>query len=299
MLGKDFAPIELTDQAAYMKIWDTCPMKTADYSFVNLWAWAEVYALKWRCDEQNLVWVIQEASPIGPLEQALAWAPLGDWSKIDWPNFLESTDPVTWTRTPEALYLLLQGCLGERIQIIETEAQWEYVYLQEELATLPGNKYHKKRNHSNQFRKQYGIDYRPLTVDLMHEAIALQEIWCQYRACRDTPALLAEGNVVLKVLSNWAHLPTLVGGALYDGARMVAFSIGEPLQEEMFIVHFEKAYMDYRGAYQAINMAFAEYTAKGYTYVNREQDAGEPTLRHAKRSYFPNHFLRKNTVIIS
>lgn len=298
MLGNDFAPIELGDQAAYTKIWTHCPMKTADYSFVNLWAWADVYELQWRLDDNGLIWIVQDASPRGKLDVPLVWAPLGDWSTIDWTSFAAFTTPQTWTRTPEALYLLLQGCLGERVQIIETESQWEYVYLQEELATLPGNKYHKKRNHANQFKKHYGISYKTLDVDRIHEAIALQEIWCQYRACKDTPALLAEGNVVLKVLNNWQALPTLVGGSLYDGDRMVAFSVGEPLNDEMFIVHFEKAYMDYRGAYQAINMIFAEHAAKGYTYVNREQDAGEATLRHAKRSYFPNHFLRKNTIIV-
>ncbi len=302
MLENEFAPVELADYTKYLNIWEACPMKTADYTFINLWAWAEAYGLEWRIDANELIWIRQCAAPgIGQLDTPFLWAPLGDWNKIDWKTLstseLSMQEGSTWFRTPESLCLLLQEQCGEAVRLVESKAQWEYVYLQEELSTLPGNKFHKKRNHMNQFSKRYGIDYRPFTVDILPEVLDMQRTWCENRSCRTSPSLLAEGEALVNILINWEELPFLVGGALYDKDKMVAFSIGEAMRDDMLVVHFEKAFMDYRGSYQAINMLFSANAGKGFTYINREQDAGEPALHKAKQSYFPNHFLRKNMIV--
>ena len=74
----------------------------------------------------------------------------------------------------------------------------------------------------------------------------------------------------------------LVGGVLRRDGQIVAFSIGERLNSETFVVHFEKAYPDLQGAYPMINQQFVLHECEGYAYVNREEDTGDPGLRKAK-----------------
>ena len=69
--------------------------------------------------------------------------------------------------------------------------------------------------------------------------------------------------------------------------RVVAFCLGEPLTEDTFVVHFEKAFADVQGAYPIINQQFAEHECGDYPYINREEDDGEEGLRRAKLSYHP------------
>ena len=41
----DFGPIRVEQQTEYLKRLSFCPGITSDYSFINLWAWAEEYGL--------------------------------------------------------------------------------------------------------------------------------------------------------------------------------------------------------------------------------------------------------------
>ena len=67
----------------------------------------------------------------------------------------------------------------------------------------------------------------------------------------------------------------------------MAFSLGEPCGEDMFVVHIEKAFAEIQGAYPVINREYVKSMMQGYTYVNREEDDGVAGLRKAKESYHP------------
>ena len=198
----------------------------------------------------------------------------------------------------EPLCELLLERLPGRVAIEETPGQWEYLYTQEALSTLAGNKLHKKKNHVNGYMKAYGEDYRTLNGEIMPQVLALQDDWCKWRECEKSASLLAESDVVCSVLRNWDALPGLIGGALYAGEEMAAFAVGEPLDDQTIVVHFEKGRPGYRGVYQAINFCFAKYAAKNFVFINREQDADEEGLRQAKESYMPSGYLKKNTIRI-
>lgn len=80
---------------------------------------------------------------------------------------------------------------------------------------------------------------------------------------------------------------------------MVAYTVGEALDDETLVVHFEKGRGDYRGVYQAINQQFVQYEGARFRLVNREQDLDDEGLRKAKQSYYPVDYLRKATVRIA
>ena len=59
------------------------------------------------------------------------------------------------------------------------------------------------------------------------------------------------------------------------------------MNEDVFVVHIEKAYSDVNGAYPTINQEFIAHEASQYRYINREEDVGIEGLRKAKLSYRP------------
>ena len=75
-----------------------------------------------------------------------------------------------------------------------------------------------------------------------------------------------------------------IGGMLRVDGKPVAFTIGEQINGEAFVVHFEKALGDYTGAYTMINREFCRRRLGAYRYINREEDMGLEGLRKAKLS---------------
>ena len=88
----------------------------------------------------------------------------------------------------------------------------------------------------------------------------------------------------------------LVGGILRVDGKVVAFTIGEAVNEDVFVVHIEKAYAEINGAYPAINQEFVKHEASQYRYINREEDLGMEGLRKAKMSYRPVILLERYLV---
>ena len=183
----------------------------------------------------------------------------------------------------------------------EDRDQWEYLYDREELAQLPGPKFHKKKTHVNGYHRRYGEDYRPLggasNPDGIEHVLQLQEEWCRWRDCENSPSLQAENEAIFRVVGNWNRLPGLVGGALYVEDRIGAFAVGEKVGD-MMVVHFEKVQAELKGVYQAINHSFVNHSAQGVSLINREQDMGELGLRQAKETYNPVGFLKKSRLVI-
>ena len=293
-MNTDFVPVTLDLYDDYMAFFHAAPRRSADYTFTNLWGWAEYYGLSLSFRD-DLCWVRQNR----PFPRI--WAPVGDWGKADWESHPELREGVTLYRVPDEMAEVLREHLGEeRVAAEPSREPWEYLYSREELAALSGNKFHKKKNLVNQYRKLYGIDYRTLDVREhpagLEDVLQLQEEWCRWRDCGSSPSLQAESDVIFRVVGNWARLPGLMGGSLYVENRMVAFTIGEPLDETSLVLHFEKVQPDYKGVYQAINNAFARHAPEQFMVLNREQDMGEEGLRQAKETYNPTGFLQKSTV---
>ncbi len=292
MLTAEFTPITLAGRSLYQEYFQRTPERAADYTFTNLWAWAHEFGLEWAL-RHDLCWLRQTRRVDSPC----SWAPVGDWSTLD-VTLPEFAPGATFVRVPESLCASLRSALGEQAVIEETPGQWEYVYATEALVQLNGPVLHKKRNHLNSFRKSYGDDYRELTPALLPQALELEAQWLAARGDEASKALRAENRAALRVLCHWDELPELRGGAMFNGDRMVAFCVGEALDQQTLVVHFEKALPDIRGAYQAVNWHFANTAGPEFIHINREQDGDDPGLRQAKRSYAPIRQLRKQTVRI-
>ena len=289
-----FEPITLDKQNDYLEILSRCPQITSDYSFLNLWSWAEEYGLRWAWDG-DLIWIRQH------LPEEFYWAPVGLWNAVDWQSRLRfnANTRSVFTRVPEALANLWRERLPQQIRIEEERGSWDYIYRVTDLIELKGKRYHKKKNLFNQFNRKYNFSYQSFGADMVEQAMAMQTDWCTWRDCESSDILSSENRAIFKILKEWQQLAGLFGGALMVDGSMAAYTVAEALTADMLLIHFEKGDTQYKGIYQAINQIFLANSAAAYTFVNREQDLGDEGLRKAKLSYHPEDFLRKFRVTLT
>ena len=182
------------------------------------------------------------------------------------------------TQQVEALYP------GEFV-FASNRAYAEYIYYSQDLAELKGRKYHGKRSHICRFKNMYAYTFEPITEANKEDALHVAKQWCSENVLGRDNGLSHE---VCAIREAFKYYDTLgFRGALIrvDGIP-VAMTAGEPLNDEVFVVHFEKALSGYEGLYAAINHFFAQTLTK-YKYINREEDLGIEGLRRAKLSYRP------------
>ena len=289
-----FEPISLDQQQDYLEMLTRCPQISSDYSFMNVWGWAEDYGLTWAWSD-DCVWIRQSRPEI------MYWAPVGPWFDIDWRERLaaEPGGQTTFIRIPDKLTEHWQATLKDRATFEEERGHWDYVYSVQELIDLKGNRFHKKKNLLNQFVKKYEYTYMPFQPELIGQAMAMQESWCAWRDCESSDVLAAENQAIFRVLENWEQLRGTLGGAIMVDGTMVAYTVAEALTPQSVVIHFEKGDTRFKGVYQAINQMFLAHSARDFVTVNREQDLNDEGLRKSKLSYNPTELLRKSRVTIS
>lgn len=173
----------------------------------------------------------------------------------------------------------------------------DYLYQSETLAYLKGKKLHGKRNHINRFLENYpDYVYERISTDNIDECEKLAENWMKENNEDADEDKNYEFQALCNALNNMDALG-LIGALIRVDGQVCAFTIGEELNSDTFVVHFEKAYSDIQGAYPMINREFVKRELVGkYLYVNREEDLGIPGLRHAKTSYQPVRLVEKGMV---
>lgn len=179
---------------------------------------------------------------------------------------------------------------GERFVYDYDRADSDYIYLVRELITLSGPKLHSKKNNLNKFLKNNEFVYEPINNSNMEECLKMAWLW---KECRPFSSDYEEEYEILKTAFANYDKYEFMGGLIRIDGEVVAFSFGEGLCEDTFVTHFEKAFDDIPGLYQAINQQFAANTISEYTYVNREDDLGIEGIRRAKLSYKPVNLLNK------
>ncbi|RDY29683.1 DUF2156 domain-containing protein [Romboutsia weinsteinii] len=202
--------------------------------------------------------------------------------------------------TKEVVEFLQENYPG-KFSYTEERDLFDYVYDAESLRTLAGRKNQKKRNHVNYFLKEYDgrYEYKLLSKDAFEDCLELINTWTSNKEENDDfdEGMDDELLGIKKVFKNYDIMKDKIKIAgIYIDGKLEAFTIGELLNDNMAVVHIEKANPNIRGLYPFINQQFITNEFKDVEFVNREEDLGIEGLRKAKLSYHPVRFVEKYTV---
>ena len=288
----EFHKVRLSD-----KEWaDSCLRHAAsmncEYTFGNLYIWQEAYATE-ICHYKDFLICRWDA------ESHIAYSmPLGEG------NFTEAVEQILADAAshdmPARIYgitsgylMMLQEAFTGQFEYHYDEGMYDYIYSVEKMTNLSGKKYHGKRNHITNFKKNYpDWSFEEISKDNIEECIETHLRWLSEKGEEDED-YQDEFQAVLKAFRHYDELGWR-GGLIRAGGQVVAFTMGEALPSgRCFVTHFEKASADMQGAYPIINQEFTKNCLQDFEYVNREEDLGIEGLRKAKQSYRPEILLEK------
>lgn len=298
----EFKPVNVEAIKEITPFFGLRPNKTCDSVFLDHYLWKDYYQVKYAVWEGKAVlWLMEHDGGTGSAMPACGEEELADAfaallryfnQELGRPLRIHLADE-------EAVKSLHLREMTERFRVTEQDDWKDYLYDGESLRTLPGKKYHKKKNHLNHFVKAYEGRYEYCSLDCS----ARDEIWDFLVRWREGKGEETEEHLdyevqgIRDILENCRSFHVHMGGVRVD-KRLEAFSLGSynPF-ENMAVIHIEKANPDIRGLYPFINQQFLLHEFPEAALVNREDDLGIEGLRKAKLSYYPVGFAGKYEIV--
>ena len=262
---------------------------SCEMNFISIYIWKAVYENKFYMDDKTLFFKSKGEDggyvfslPYGDMDYGMSL--IFDYCKT------EGISPDIWTSQGKRLDTFLKKY--NDYEIIPERDNFDYIYKREDLANLAGKKYHSKRNHISAFSKKYNWSYEKLNDSNTEEFLAFSEKWYLDKGEVFDEGLAAEQKALKEILSSDVGI-NYKGALIRIDDKVVAVTMGSPINSKVFDIHFEKADAEYLTAYALINREFALRELEEYEYINREDDLGIEGLRKAKLSYKPEILLEK------
>jgi len=298
-----FQPLDLKAQPIFFSFSHYLDCQLMNYSFVVLFLYRKVcrvhYAL---CDNYLLIKATRN-------EEDFCMFPIGEGNlpimldKIA-TETLSSGKPVRFYQFCNDLApLLLQWSeefcekTGKHYQVTSVRNDFEYIYSSKKLALLEGHLLKPKRNQINSFTKNNNWSYAHISKENIKKVKQFNALWDEKRTEEEVSSLEKENIALEEAFAHFFELK-MEGIVLLVEEKIVAFAIGFPLNEDTFLVLFEKAERNCKGAYAMINKLFANEISKKHTFINRAEDAGDEGLRKAKLSYQPEYLIEVNELVV-
>ncbi len=315
IFANNFDDLSAEDMVVLDEYFTGFPYKGAGYTLVSNYAWRKVYCLNWEIYEDLLLLAgfnCTEENPKVVLSMPMTKNGHYDKEKLRRAvlyaeeKFHASGTEFRMGMIPDHMLSILEDSFPGEVIFQGDRDEDEYVYLTEKIITLSGRALHKKRNHMNYFKKTFEYETRTLSaadedvvMKLVRELIdekqpdeSEHDEQVVTMDPEEMKTLEAEESAIretIKLVDN----PGMYSVGVFIDDRLVAFSLGERLTEDMAVAHFEKARTEYRGLYQIVASEFCKNLPSDVKYINREEDMGIENLRQAKESLRPETFVRK------
>ncbi len=282
-----FRPIQISDKKACDEIIKPLNSFSCAHCFVDLFIWKGAYDTQ-ICIQDGFVFVKQMLDgktiytfPLGKGDTKKAIEALIQDAKDRKVNF--NLAAINKNQKEE-----LDKVMPGVFELTSRRDSQDYIYDAESLITLSGKKLHAKRNFVNRFKSENenSWSYENITKENIHEVFEFHLSWCAMNKDDEDSDFFNETCAISLALKNFDGLE-LKGGLLRLNGKVIAFTLGSRANEELFIVHIEKATLSVKGCYQMINNQFAINNFEGIKYIDREEDLGIEGLRKAKLSYYP------------
>ncbi|MDI9520902.1 MAG: phosphatidylglycerol lysyltransferase domain-containing protein [Bacillota bacterium] len=267
-----------------------------EYNFTSNFIWSKIYKLQIAYFEDRVIVMSDEDDPTfifpagpGPVEPVV---------KVLYEYVSQRGHKLVFNTVLNEDKEKLQAAFPGKFCFEEDRNDFDYVYESERLISLSGKKLSAKRNHINKFKLENpNWEYEVITPENIEETRQMSIDWCKIAGCQNEESLYDESCAVERTFKYFFDLG-LTGGLIRSEGKVIAFAIGEELNDNTYVVHIEKAFYDIQGAYQIINQQFAAANCQDYELINREDDAGDEGLRRAKLSYYPAFMVEKSSATL-
>ena len=300
----DFRPVEISHRPLINSYLQDHHYNTLEYLFTTLFIWQESYGFTWA--EKNHVLYIKSCyqgvtkffPPIlktgeipSAQQQAIYAAAVSEIL-----SYCREADitPIFEEITEQDRDAMLR-CLKKEFHFQANRDLANYIYYVDTLTHLRGRSFNGKRNHIRHFENENPTyQFLPLTKELLPACKKHAEGWYEHHPEKDQSTLIEEKAAIMKALDYFTQLE-LSGCCIVIDGVVEGFAIGEPLNPDMVVIHFEKGNLNINGIYTALNKYFLEKCWQGYLLVNRAEDLGLPGLKKAKKDYKPAWLEMKYT----
>jgi hypothetical protein len=188
--------------------------------------------------------------------------------------------------------------------VAEDPNHTDYVLSVDKLSTYEGAELAGKRRLVSQFTRRTPV-FRFVLLDINESEVEMQirklfSLWLVQKNIASIEEEEHEYKALRRCLES-DFKADLIATGVYVNDVLSAFWIIEDLGNSYSISHFEKADTTaYGGVFAFLKLKTGEVLRdRGIKYINLEQDLGITGLRISKKSYFPQLFLKKYTVVAS
>jgi hypothetical protein len=286
-LGFEFSALKLDDIGLLSGFLYRYPQPLTGYTFSTLAAWNPYFHYGWAFAEPEtlLISCVLDPDPNRHLLQ-----PVGKFSPATVQRLAKAAADLPYALKIVGVsdrFLKDNPVILQYFTAHEDRAVSNYIYSADALAKLSGRKYSKKRNLLAQASNLYSWTTQEITQPLTDSCFKVldsiqneEQPRMEGMFARELSAL----ECTLRHFDEFGQQGLLIS---VDG-RAVAFSIFEAISPATIAIHFERALRSYKGLYQVVNWEVAKVAAaKGFEFINREEDLGDDGLRDAKMSYHP------------
>ncbi len=265
--------------------------EVSDYNFTQLLIWSDAYQIEYAIIEGCLVVKLKDPAetlpyihmPVGPGDIGRAVETVKE-------AFEKRGNYLTIRSITRNQYFELKRATKNHLKFKLLRNQYEYIYPSNDLSKLNTKKLKRKLDMYRRFSKHHDVKVRSMSIDDSEKISTLLLAWSE--GAPNSEILEAERTGIERVLNNWNKLDAQ-GCVIEVDKQPVAFSIGEPLTDNTFLILAEKATREFKGAYVAVIKEFAGMYTGSYKFTNREEDLGIPGLRKAKMLFRPCRFVEK------
>ena len=284
-----FKEITIEDKNLFDDFFNKFQQEISEMTFTNLFCWRKSKNHKFCVYKEHLI--------ISYIEDDITkyYAPIGN-NALEILVELILDKNFLFERVPEKIIKEINenhkfSQYKDLINIEEQDMHFDYVYSIKDLSLMQGGKFVQKRNQIRQFEKN-DPEICSLNNETAHKFAEFQEKWKDMVSFDFNYTMKSEDEALTEALKHFEIL-NLKGICVHVNGELKGFGIGEKLNENTFVEHFEKAMFNLTGAYQFTLKAFVNSIDENFVYLNREQDLGVEGLRKAKQSWNPAFLVKK------
>lgn len=290
-----FKKITLNDREKIDKYLPYHTERSCDFTLGGILMWRNFFCIEYTIDEDTFFMKFTSSEGDTAFTFPLGSNPTTGLKKI-YDYCMANNLNLCFCTVTQANLVLIYNYFGT-IKATAERAWYDYLYDAQSIIDLSGKKYRAQRNHINKFKNNY-LDFSFEKIDNTNLHLAknfFNDISKKFN--KTSPSAIEEQKKVAEVIDKYNQY-SLFGGILLIESKVIGLSIGEIINDTLF-VHIERANTEYLGAYQMLVNMFAKTFAKeNVKYINREEDVGDAGLRKSKMSYNPIELIKKYTVKI-